>query len=318
MNTAGIVRSICISKDRGTPKTPVPSCSILPRLGIEGDGHAGYGHRQVSVLSEASFARMVEKLPGLSYGAFAENIVTAGIDWTPVPIGRKVRFGTEAILQVTQHGKTCHAPCAIFAATGECIMPTEGTFFAVRCGGRLAVGDSVHLDPDLERIRFAVVTVSDRSAAGVREDRSGALVSGLVEKHLTALRVDYRVVPDDREMIAAALVELCDERGVDLVLTSGGTGLAPRDVTPEATAGVVDRPIPGMAEAMRAAGLAHTPHAMLSRGICGQRGYSLIVNLSGSPTAVQEQFETILPALPHAMTVTSGLPQDCARNGGRR
>ncbi|MEW6363018.1 MAG: molybdenum cofactor synthesis domain-containing protein [Acidobacteriota bacterium] len=318
MNAAGIVRSICISTDRGTPKSPVPACRFLPRLGIEGDGHLGYGHRQVSVLSQESFSRMVEKLPGLSYGAFAENIVTEGIDWTRVPIGRKARFGADAILQVTQHGKVCHAPCAIFAATGECIMPAEGTFFAVRCGGKLAAGDPVHLDPDLERIRFAVITVSDRSAAGAREDRSGPLLSDLVEKRLDAALVDRRVLPDDRETIAAALMELCDERAVDLVLTSGGTGLAPRDVTPEATMGVIDRPIPGMAEAMRAAGLAHTPHAMLSRGICGQRGYSLIVNLSGSPAAVREQFEAVLPALPHAISVTSGLPQDCARTRERK
>ena len=168
-------------------------------------------------------------------------------------------------------------------------------------------------DPSPVSIRFAVVTVSDRSAVGAREDGSGPMVKEVMEAELEAIQVHYLVIPDERLQIAAALRRLCDDNDVDVVFTSGGTGLAPRDVTPEATLDVIDREIPGIVEAIRAAGLAKTPHAMLSRAVCGQRGTTLIINLSGSPRAVREQLEIVLPALPHAVSVIAGVPQDCAR-----
>lgn len=120
-------------------------------------------------------------------------------------------------------------------------------------------------------------------------------------------------VPDEPEQIKAALRRYADELRLPLILTTGGTGLSPRDNTPEATAAVIERPVPGLAEAMRAAGLAHTPHAMLSRGICGIRGQSLIINLPGSPRGALENLETVLPALPHALEKLGGDPRDCAR-----
>lgn len=310
---AGKINALCISEKRGTVKTPVEGCRIVAGSGIEGDAHAGFGHRQVSCLAEESIAKMRRKLPDIAYGAFAENIVTEGIDWSAVPIGAKVRFGAEVIAQVTQHGKECHTPCAIYDATGDCVMPTEGVFLVARTSGELRLGDAVEVDRELSRVRYAVVTLSDRAFAGKREDRSGPAVCENVERGLRATLVERVVVPDDRQAIAQTLIRFCDEKAVDVVFTTGGTGLAPRDVTPEATGDVIDRVIPGIAEAMRLAGLAHTPHAMLSRAICGQRNYTMIVNLSGSPKAVAEQLEAILPALPHAISVISGLPQDCAR-----
>lgn len=126
--------------------------------------------------------------------------------------------------------------------------------------------------------------------------------------------VDARVLPDDRSALEAELRRLCDDEVCDLVLTTGGTGLSPRDITPDATLAVIDRQIPGMAEAMRAAGLGRgIAHAMLSRAVCGMRGQTVIVNLSGSPKAVREQLEALLPALPHAVQTAAGIPQDCAR-----
>lgn len=313
MNLDGRVLAVCTSESKGVVKLPVERALLVAGRGIEGDAHAEPGIRQVSALADESIARMRETLPDLAWGAFAENLVTSGVDWNRVPIGRRLRVGEEVVLQVTQRGKVCHTRCAIYDATGDCIMPTEGLFFAVLAGGSIATGDRVTSDPALDRLRYATVTVSDRSSAGEREDRSGPTMVQVMDAALDAVHVAHRTVPDVQATIAAALRRLCDEHVVDVILTSGGTGLAPRDVTPEATRDVIDREIPGIAEAIRAAGLGKTPHAMLSRAICGHRDRTLIVNLSGSPRAVEEQLEALIPALPHAVSTVSGVPQDCAR-----
>lgn len=157
----------------------------------------------------------------------------------------------------------------------------------------------------------AVVTVSDRGARGEREDLSGStLCEKLVaEGYFIETRV---VVPDEVEEISRVLRELSDNRKTALIITTGGTGVAPRDVTPEATMAVIDRIVPGMAEAMRSASLAKTPHAMISRGVAGIRGTSLIVNLPGSPRGALENLQVLLPALPHALNKIQGDVADCA------
>lgn len=152
-------------------------------------------------------------------------------------------------------------------------------------------------------IRAGILTVSDRSARGEREDASGPLLAQLASERLGAEVVRMDIVPDERAEIAAILRRWADEDRLDLVLTTGGTGFAPRDVTPEATRDVVERETPGLAEAMRAASLRVTPHAMLSRAAAGIRGGCLIVNLPGSPKAVRENLEAILPALPHGIEI---------------
>ena len=152
--------------------------------------------------------------------------------------------------------------------------------------------------------RAAVLTVSDRSAAGTREDASGPLLAGLLEQGGWIVS-ERRVVPDDAAAIARALTDLA-AGGVGLILTTGGTGLSPRDVTPDATRSVADREVPGIAEALRAAGLGETPHAMLSRATAAVRGRTLIVNLPGSPRGVESGFRTLAPVLDHAVALIAG------------
>jgi molybdopterin adenylyltransferase len=161
-------------------------------------------------------------------------------------------------------------------------------------------------------IRTAIITLSDKGAKGEREDESGMVIRDMVAVIGADVR-HYEVLPDERESIEAVLKHHADSGEIDLIITTGGTGVAPRDVTPEATREVIDRELPGMCEAMRAESLKKTPHAMISRAVAGIRNRTLIVNLPGSPRAVRENLAVILPALTHAIEKIRGDPSDCAR-----
>ena len=160
-------------------------------------------------------------------------------------------------------------------------------------------------------MRIAVLTASDRCSRGEAEDKSGPLISELMAG--TAETVCRRCVPDERETIAAALVEMCDDLHADVVFTTGGTGFAPRDVTPEATKDVIEREVPGIPEAIRAESLKITPKAMLSRATAGIRGKTLIINLPGSPKAVRESLAVVTPVLDHALETLSGVTLSCGK-----
>ena len=164
-------------------------------------------------------------------------------------------------------------------------------------------------------MRFGVVCVSDRCAAGTHEDKSGPRIMELVAP--LSDETLYRLVPDEKAQIAQTLIELADTQKVDVILTTGGTGFAPRDVTPEATTAVIDRPAPGISEAIRMKSLAVTDRAMLSRAVSGIRGKTLIVNLPGSPKAVGESLEVLLPVLDHAVETLGGNTQSCGGNYGK-
>ncbi|HHI97218.1 MAG TPA: MogA/MoaB family molybdenum cofactor biosynthesis protein [Thermodesulfatator atlanticus] len=157
-----------------------------------------------------------------------------------------------------------------------------------------------------------VLTLSDKGALGEREDLAGPLIKeALVREGFQVLA--YRILPDDYEEILVVLVDWVDRKGLDLIITTGGTGLSPRDVTPEATKAAIEKEVPGIAEAIRAEGMKHTPYAMLSRGVAGIRKQSLIINLPGSPKAVEEALPVITPVLKHALEKLKGSTKECAR-----
>ena len=155
-----------------------------------------------------------------------------------------------------------------------------------------------------------ILTISDKGSRGERQDKSGEAIREILSS-MDARIVNYDIVPDEKELIVEKLVKWVDEGDLDVLITTGGTGLTPRDVTPEATLAVVDRIVPGFAEAMRAESLKKTPMAMLSRAVVGARGKCLIINLPGSPKAVRECLEVVLPALPHAVETLKDQAGEC-------
>ena len=154
-------------------------------------------------------------------------------------------------------------------------------------------------------IRAAVITISDKGAAGLRQDVSGPLLQEIL-RQMGAETVHYSIVPDEEEQIRRLLLQLADKEGVELIISTGGTGPAPRDVTPEATLQVIEREMPGLAEVLRMEGYRKTPLAVISRGVAGIRGRTLIINLPGSPRAVREGMEVLAPILPHALQMLRG------------
>lgn len=301
------ITSVCRSERRGTAKRNITGGVLVENFGLEGDAHGGNWRRQVSLLSQDRIDAFNARGAGVIPGAFGENLAVAGLELRTLPVGCRLRVGERALLEITQIGKTCHSSCEIAQRMGECIMPKEGIFARVLRGGPVAVGDEVRVV-----WRAAVLTISDKGAAGAREDRSGPAVCALAEQHGYHV-VHTQIIPDEFDAIAQALRALCDEDRADLILTTGGTGFAPRDVTPEATESVLIRRAPGIAEAMRAGSLAITPRAMLSRATAGIRARALVVNLPGSPKGAAENLGFVIDALGHGIALLKSAEGECAR-----
>ena len=293
----GKILAICVSEKKGTQKRPVDAAILKEDWGIEGDAHAGKWHRQVSLLSFEKIEEFRAKGAKVDFGDFGENLAVKGFDLRQLPVGSRFQIG-EAILELTQIGKECHSHCAIYHAVGDCIMPREGVFTQVIKGGAIRTGDEIELLPLLDSRPFtaAVITLSDKGSKGEREDKSGP------------------AAVDGKQPLSDELCRLADQRQVDVAFTTGGTGFSERDLTPEATIDVCDRMANGIADAIRQYSLQITGRAMLSRAVSGIRKKTLIVNLPGSPKAVKESLEYVLPQLDHGLGILRGTAGECGNS----
>ena len=301
--------AVCLSKAKGVRKCDEGAGCLIANYGLAGDAHAAAdNNRQVSLLALESITKM--RLQGLDVGPgdFAENLTTEGLELHTLPLGTRLRLGSEAVGEISQIGKECHNRCAIYEQAGDCVMPREGIFIKVLQGGNIKNGDPISVDNAI--ISVGIIIASDAGALGLREDKSGPVAAETL-RNIGALTLETVIVADEIEQLKQTMLRMSGENGYDLIVVSGGTGFSPRDITPEATLAVIERQAPGLAEVMRAASLSKSPHAMLSRAVAGIRGKSLIINLPGSPKAVRECLEAIMPALPHGVEVLRCLAKDC-------
>ena len=307
----GKILAICISEKRGTAKFEIPQAEAKVDWGIVGDAHGGNWHRQISLLSFEKIEDFRNRGANVDFGAFGENLVVEGFDLKMLPVGTRFIIG-EVELELTQIGKECHSHCAIYHSVGDCIMPREGVFTKVIRGGVIKVGDEITMIPPKADRPFtaAVITLSDKGAKGEREDKSGPVLAQMLQEAGYDV-IEELLLADEKEPLKTQLIRLADQRQVNLICTTGGTGFSERDITPEATTEVCDRMANGIAEAIRAYSMVITKRAMLSRGVSGIRKKTLIINLPGSPKAVREALEYILPELPHGLGILRGTDGEC-------
>lgn len=302
------VLAVNISAEKGTVKRPVHQAQIDSR-GVVGDAHAGAWHRQVSLLGQETIARFAAEIGrAIGPGEFAENLTVRGMDSGRVAVLDRFQFGSVE-LEVTQIGKQCHGEgCSVFQQVGKCVMPRDGIFTRVVQGGPIAAGQTGTHSP--RPLRFRVITLSDRAAAGEYADRSGPKIAQTITAWLATRRwhpqIETALLPDDaarlRDELAAARAG-----GVDVVLTTGGTGVGPRDITPEVVTALADKTIPGIMEHIRAKFGAVRPAARLSRSVAAIAGRTQIYTLPGSVRAVEEYLGEILPTLEHVLYMLHGL-----------
>ncbi len=302
------ILSVNVSEEKGTVKKAVDEIT-LNHLGVMNDAHAGHWHRQVSLLGKESVDRFSAQAGRpIAYGEFAENLTTEGVElFKTSPLDRFV--GDNVELEVTQIGKQCHgSSCAIFREVGNCVMPKEGIFARVIRQGSLKPGDILEYMPRI--LHFHVVTLSDRASKGVYADRSGPRIVEILENHFDKLprniKVTHSIIPDDASSLSV-LIEKSTYDEVDVIITTGGTGIGPRDVTIETVKPMLDKEIPGIMEMIRVKYGEKKPNALLSRGVAGLIGNTLVYTLPGSVKAVNEYMEEILKTMEHLIYMRYGL-----------
>ncbi len=302
------VLAVNISEKKGTVKTAVDEITLYEN-GVKGDAHSGSWHRQVSMLARESIEKFEHKANRtIAFGEFAENITTKGMElFHTNPFDLFV--SENHILEVTQIGKKCHGDnCAIFREVGNCVMPKEGIFVRVIKGGVMKAGDKLNYIPKIFKAR--IITLSDRASSGEYEDRSGPRINELLteyfEKIKWCLEIEHILIPDDPKQLAA-LLEDSKSQGIDIVITTGGTGIGPKDFTPEIVKDFIDKEIPGVMEMIRLKYGAEKPNALLSRGVAGTMGESLVYALPGSVKAVNEYMEEICKTLQHLIFMLNAL-----------
>ena len=304
------IYAISVSDKKGIRKTNVEEAFFENDMGIKGDAHAGKWHRQVSLLAIESVNKMIEQGLDVKSGDFAENITTQGLDLLSLPIGTQLKIG-EITLTISQIGKTCHNRCAIYHQAGDCVMPKEGIFAKVSGNGSLAVGDEIE---NLGKNGFSVgiITLSDRASKGEYQDKTGPDIENYINENLNISFVRRDVIPDEKVILERLLKDFADTQKFDIIITNGSTGVAPRDIAPDATLPLIERRLLGFEEVMRAESFKITKTAAVSRAVCGIRGTSLIINLPGSPKGAIENLSVIMPAIDHAVKKIHGDKSDCA------
>lgn len=313
----GKIIGVCISEKKGTEKKNVHTGEFVKDFGIKGDAHAGKWHRQVSLLSSDKIEAFKNRGAQVEDGAFGENLIVEGIDFRSLPVGTIFKCN-DVLLELTQIGKECHTGCNIYHKIGDCIMPREGVFARVLAGGIINQGDELIIwkevvdKPREDKLRVAVITSSDSGFAGEREDLSGPVICRIASENGYEV-VHQTILPDDMTMLYDEMKYICDNHTADLILTTGGTGFSQRDCMPEVTQKVAERLVPGIPEAMRAYSLQITKRSMLSRAVCGIRKSTLILNLPGSPKAVEECLTYVMPELKHGLEILVGSANNCAR-----
>lgn len=309
--TSGKVVSVNVSAETGQSKTPVPDITV-GEIGVVGDAHAGYWHRQVSLLGVESIERFSrEHQREFKPGEFAENITTEGLDLSRCGILDRFIFSGDAPveLELTQVGKLCHGGgCAIFQQVGRCVMPTEGLFCRVIRPGKIKPGDVVvHAGRILQ---IHVITLSDRASRGVYEDKSGPKICEILEAFFEGrpwhIEINRKLIPDEADLLKHELTA-ARSAGADMVFTTGSTGIGPRDIAPETVLSLADKQIPGVMEMIRCKYGMEKPGALLSRSVAAVSGQTLIYTLPGSPRAVQEYLDEILKTLEHSLLMLRGI-----------
>ncbi len=310
MGTTINILSVNISEKKGTIKKPVQSIS-LSNIGVAGDAHSGKWHRQISLLAKESIDKFSDEAGReIKFGEFAENITTEGLLlYTAKPLDRFV--GKNIELEVTQIGKKCHGDnCNIFREVGNCVMPKEGIFARVIKDGKLKAGDQLKYQAKI--IKIVIITLSDRASQGEYSDKSGPQIKNLSLKFFKEnnreVSFDQVLIPDDEGQLKAN-IEKAVNNDADIIFTTGGTGIGPRDITPDIIKPLLDKEIPGIMELIRVKYGSEKPAALLSRSIAGVKNKSLIYAMPGSVKAVTEYCKEILPTIEHSLYMLHGINQ---------
>ena len=310
MDSKAKVYSVNISEEKGTIKTPVDKIT-LGSNGIKNDAHAGSWHRQVSLLSKErvnDFSKEARKT--IQAGEFAENITTSGIDLLRVKLLDRFKIGN-TMLEVTQIGKACHGTnCAIFREVGKCVMPKEGIFTRVLKGGAIKKDDRIVHYP--REIKIKVITLSDRASAGDYEDLSGPKIIDILKNYFQDrpwnIFFEKVLIPDIRTLLKKEVLKTKKD-DVDILFTTGGTGIGSRDITPDVLRPMLTMELPGIMDLVRLKYGENNPGALLSRSIAGTIGKTLVFALPGSVKAVKEYTEEIVKILEHSIFMLHDISQ---------
>jgi len=300
----GKVLSVNLSDERGV-KEPVSEL-ILTEKGIQGDVHAGHWNRQVSIIDQSHIHRFkgITEARDTRFGEFAENITAKGLQDIDFQTFDLLKIGN-AILEVTQVGKPFHDQ---FRELGNYVMPRVGIFCRVKKPGTIKPNDAIEVIPKV--YHALVITLSDRASAGEYEDRSGPKVVEFLDTYFNKLGVRYqteRMVISDSSNELTQILAKAKKDNIDIIITTGGTGIGKRDITVETVQPMLDKEIPGVMELIRMKYGIEKPNALLSRGIAGVMGNSLVYTLPGSVKAVNEYMTEILKTIQHLIYMLHGI-----------